>query len=483
MLDLYSNASLILTANAYSQSKVFAMKPTGSTSGDFSFTRNSIAFRKTSTGTIESINSNIPRLNYPSQSSYPGFLLEASRTNLFLQSNAFSGPEYSWPWLPVNITLTSSQDTSPDGTLNGWKLNEIQDIKPSDSPTIFSNFQTLVLAQGGTTQANSCISSSIAAILGITTNVTFNLRHYNTYVPNTYVSVNVGTRYICSAYVKPAGRTGVAIQSNLNGLGYLYTKFNLTDTGSVYETPNGYTASISQEANGWYRISTAATANTSSAKYFSIDLLSGSLYSTEYLGSADTGIYLYGTQIEAAPFSTSITASSYIPTTTAAVTRASDLMTGNSLALFTNQSNPKVWTLFIDYNARYEGTNANGGSFLSLQNSTNSLLWYLSKTSTGVRGTDYKNSNTQIFNSSTSPDASKIVLVSDGYTMTVYINGNFVSSYTPTDNTTLAISKIIIDPNDRNNGNPVTALIKNIIMYPDALAEAGCIYLTRINTN
>jgi hypothetical protein len=482
VLDLYSNASLILTANAYTQSKVFAMKPTGSISGDFSFSRNSVASRKTFAGTIEIVNANIPRLTYLSQSSYPGFLLEPSRTNLFLQSNTFSGPEYSWPWLPVNITLTSSQDTSPDGTLNGWRLNEIQDIKPSDSPTIFSNFQTLVLAQGGTTQANSCISSSIAAILGITTNVTFNLRHYNTYVPNTYVSVNVGTRYICSAYVKPAGRTGVAIQSNLNGLGYLYTKFNLTDTGSVYETPNGYTASISQEANGWYRISTAATANTSSAKYFSIDLLSGSLFANEYLGSANTGIYLYGTQVEAAPFSTSTTASSYIPTTTAAVTRASDLMSGSSLTLFTNQSNPKVWTLFIDYNVQYEGTNTNGSSFLSLRDSNNNVLWYLFKTPTGVRGYDQKNS-TDMFSSVTSSNSSKIALVSDGYTITVYINGNYAAFYTPTNNSTLGINKIVIDPeNIGNPNNPTTILIKNIIMYPDTLAGAGCTYLTSLNT-
>ena len=165
MLDLYSNASLILTANAYTQSKVFAMKPTGSISGDFSFSRNSVASRKTSAGTIEILNANIPRLTYLSQSSYPGFLLESSRTNLFLQSNAFSGSIETWPWLPVNITLTSSQDTSPDGTLNGWKLNEIQDIKPSDSPTIVTNFQTLVTAQGGTIQSPNCIASVYADLL------------------------------------------------------------------------------------------------------------------------------------------------------------------------------------------------------------------------------------------------------------------------------------------------------------------------------
>jgi hypothetical protein len=481
VLDLYSNASLILTANAYSQSKVFAMKPTGSTSGDFYFSRNSIASRKIFAGTIEIVNANIPRLTYLSQSAYPGFLLEPSRTNLFLQSNAFSGPEESWPWITSNITLTASQETSPDGTVNAWKLNEIQDVKPADSPTIVTNFQTLVTAQGGIIQSPSCISSALAGILGITTNVTFNLRHYNTYVPNTYVSVNAGTRYICSAYVKPAGRTGVAIQSNLSG-SFSYTKFNLTGTGSVYETPNGYTGSISQETNGWYRISTAATANTSSTKYFGIDLLSGSSYAVEYLGSANTGIYLYGTQVEAAPFLASVTASSYIPTTTAEVTRASDLMSGSNLTLFTNQSNPKVWTLFIDYNVQYEGTNTNGSSFLSLRDSNNNVLWYLFKTPTGVRGYDQKNS-TDMFSSVTSPNASKIALTSDGYTVTIYINGNYAAFYTPTNNNTLGINKIVIDPeNIGNPNNPTTILIKNIIMYPDTLAGVGCTYLTSLNT-
>jgi hypothetical protein len=341
--------------------------------------------------------------------------------------------------------------------------------------------QILVNAQGGTIQSPSCISSALAGILGITTNVTFNIRQTSAF------TAQAGTRYICSAYVKPAGRTGVSIQTNINDV-YTYTKFNLTGTGSVYDiVPNTslYTASISQEENGWYRISTSVPAITTSTtnKYFGIDLLSGSSYAVEYLGSADTGIYLYGTQIEATPFSTSTTASSYIPTTTAAVTRASDLMSGSNLTLFTNQSNPKVWTLFIDYNVQYEGTNTNGSSFLSLQDSNNNVLWYLSKTPTNVQGYDLKN-NTQIFSSDTLSNSSKIALVSDGSVMYVYINGNFEASYTPSNNSTLGISKIVIDPENRGNpNNPTTILIKNIIMYPNALAGAGCTYLTRINTN
>lgn len=471
MLDLYSNASLILTANAYSQSKVIAMKPTGSTSGDFSFTRNSIASRKTSAGTIEIVNANIPRLNYPSQSAYPGFLLEASRTNLLVQSNGFNTTP---TWNLNNITVTASQAISPDGTLNAWKLNEL-----NHSASIFTNFQTLVTAQGGTIQSPNCIASVYAGLLKIGLDITFNLRQTSAF------TAQAGTRYICSAYVKPAGRTGVSIQTNINDV-YTYTKFNLTDTGSVYDiVPNTslYTASISQEENGWYRISTSVPAITTSNKYFGIDLLSGSSYAVEYLGSADTGIYLYGAQIESATFSTSTTASSYIPTTTAAVTRASDLMSGSNLTLFTNQSNPKVWTLFIDYNVQYEGTNTNGSSFLSLQDSNNNVLWYLSKTPTNVQGYDLKN-NTQIFSSDTLLNSSKIALVSDGSVMYVYINGNFEASYTPSNNSTLGISKIVIDPENRGNpNNPTTILIKNIIMYPNALAGAGCTYLTRINTN
>lgn len=472
MTDLYSKASLILTANAFSASKAYAIKPSSGT-GDFTFSRNSASgSRITSSGSIQFVDANVPRLTYLTTSSSPSFLLEPQRTNSLVQSNGFNTT-----WVLVNTLLTASQTTSPEGVLNGWKLNEIQDIQPAQSSTIFTNFSSSVTADSGIIEAASCISSSIAAILSITTNTPFLIRQTSA------VSATANSRYIYSAYVQPAERSRVAIQANLTGdSNYLLTKFNLSGTGSVFETPTGYTASISPVSGGWYRISTAATADSATTKYFSIDLLSGSLFANEYLGSSNTGVFIYGAQIESGSYSTSVTASSYIPTTTTTATRNTDILSNTGMQSLTFVSS-SVWTVFIDYNVTYNGTDANGGSFLYLQNASGTNLWYLAKTSTGIRGRDQINS-APIFNSFASANASKIALTSDGATIRVYVNGvDTGTTYTPSNAGTLLIDKIYADPSDGILNNPMlSALIKNIIVYPTALSAVECGLLTTITT-
>lgn len=282
MADLYSKASIILTANAYSSSKIYAIKPTGS-SGDQTCTRSSSGSRVNSSGLIELVNNNIPRLTY-SGSSCPQFLFEPQRINSLVQSNGFGTT-----WTLNAATVTASQGTSPDGTNNAWKLNED------------------------------------------TSNGTHDVRQASA------VNVTAGTRYTISVFVKPAERNQVALQTNI-GSAYDFTRFNLTGTGSVYPASiqPGHTASISQVGNGWFRIIDTVLAGTSEPKYFSINLQSSSINTTpndSYTGtSATAGVYIYGAQIEAGNYPTS-----YIPTTTAAVTRIADNSGGNG---FTNGGNP-----------------------------------------------------------------------------------------------------------------------------------------------
>jgi hypothetical protein len=87
MPNLYDEASLILTANAYSASRVFSIKPTNGT-GDFTFSRASTKTRVNSSGVISEIANNIPSLNYSSSLSCPTLLLEPTRSNLFWPSDS-----------------------------------------------------------------------------------------------------------------------------------------------------------------------------------------------------------------------------------------------------------------------------------------------------------------------------------------------------------------------------------------------------------
>lgn len=466
MTDLYSKASLILTSNAFSQSKAYAVKPATGT-GDFTFSRNSASgSRIKSDGSIEFVNSNVPRLNYLTTSSSPSFLLEPQRTNLLSYSNTFN--DTSW-YRPQGF-ISASIVNSPEGILNGWKLNEMT------AAPLFNSFSASVVADGGTVQASTCIQNSIGALLGNVYSITKN--------GNFGVFTN-GTRYICSAYVKPAERTAIAIETNLNGTDY--TKFDLTGTGSVVSTQAGVTGSITPQYNGWFRISAAGTmADSTRSGSFSLTILSGSNYSASYYtsGSETNGLYIYGAQIEAMPYTASVTASSYIPTTTVSATSNKDLLfqTGLQAAGFCTG----VWTVFVDYDVNASTAPVNqGATFLYTQASDGISLWYLVKTRTGVRGWDpYVGNQSAVFNEVTSPNASKIAISSDGTTMSVYLNGTLVGTYAPISTSTLSIDKIYFDANESGLlYNPTqTTSIKNFIIYPTALSAVECLTLTQLTT-
>ena len=119
MANLYDKASFILTANAYSSSKLFSIKPTNGT-GDLTFTRASSGSRINSNGVLELVGNNVPRLTY-SGSSCPQFLFEPQRINLLAASNDLTNGIY-WS-AGNNASTTASQAISPDGTNNGYRVN------------------------------------------------------------------------------------------------------------------------------------------------------------------------------------------------------------------------------------------------------------------------------------------------------------------------------------------------------------------------
>ena len=89
MTNLYDQASFIFTANAYSASRLFSIKPTNGT-GDLTFSRASACTRITPNGVIELLANNVPALNYSSSLSCPVLQLDPQRTNLVPTSNNFA---------------------------------------------------------------------------------------------------------------------------------------------------------------------------------------------------------------------------------------------------------------------------------------------------------------------------------------------------------------------------------------------------------
>jgi hypothetical protein len=235
-----------------------------------------------------------PRFDYNPVTLAPkGLLIEEQRTNLLLRSE-----EFETTWTNNNSTEQTNVVIAPSGSLVGDKL--IEDTTASVAHRIASG---LVLSSSGTWTASVYIKAAERsfAFIGVTDNITGAIER----------RVNLSTGVIDST--------------------------NVSTVGS-WTSISGSSTSV---GNGWWRVSVTGTqgAGTLLSVFVSIGDASGNRI---YTGDGTSGIYIWGAQLEAGAFATS-----YIPTTTAAATRAADAasMTG---ANFSNWYNAVEGTLFVD---------------------------------------------------------------------------------------------------------------------------------------
>jgi hypothetical protein len=137
-----------------------------------------------------------------------------------------------------------------------------------------------------------------------------------------------------SFFCKANGRTVLSLQ--IGGLNSV--RFDLSAvTATVVNSTGGTTGSITSVGNGWFRC--VATRQSTVNGNATLLLYSGS--DIQYAGDVTKGIYLWGAQAEAGAFATS-----YIPTTSAAATRAADSAVVTPISSFYNQAEG---TLFAEY--------------------------------------------------------------------------------------------------------------------------------------
>jgi hypothetical protein len=86
--NLLDSASLIVTPNAYKQTRLYSVVP-NNTTGDMVVTRSTTATRVNSSGLIENVAVNAPRIDY-SNGSCPSILVEPQRTNLVFPSQTLT---------------------------------------------------------------------------------------------------------------------------------------------------------------------------------------------------------------------------------------------------------------------------------------------------------------------------------------------------------------------------------------------------------
>ncbi len=249
---------------------------------DFDFTRpttgsaTGIGSRENSSGNIESVAANLPRIDYLGGTGH--ILLEPQSTNTATYSNDFTQGDIfnssNDPSLTASI-LTSQQATSPDGTNNAWLLKD-----------------------------NNSGGSGVVALRYFDTTVTSN--DFNTIT--IFVKKALSNDFIL---LKSGG-----FDTGANGS----TWFNINN-GTLGNVSGSHTAKIQDYGSGYYRCSITFKTVTDVAGSIQLQLASTN-GSNQVTKDGTNGVYIFGLQCEA---DASLNfATSYIPTSGTTVTRSQD---------------------------------------------------------------------------------------------------------------------------------------------------------------
>ena len=286
------------------------------------FTRASNATFFDASGVLQTASNDTPRFDHdPATGASRGLLIEEARTNLLERSAEFDNAY----WTKIRTSVTANTTTAPDGTTTADTLVE-------DTSTNTHNLYRPVTHAAAT----GTVTLSVFAKQKERLRIQFDL-----------------------IAIVGSDSTGVRCTFNLS----------TGSAGSVFGTQTGIgsagtgTAAITNVGNGWYRCSltlvpAAGITPTSNQIYVSPD--NGT--TANYTGDGTSGILIWGAQLEAGAFATS-----YIPTTSAAATRAADSAVVTPISSFYNQSEGTLFaeasTLRVPPSASSKILNFNRGQF------------------------------------------------------------------------------------------------------------------------
>ena len=219
-MSIYDNAGVALIPSGTKASKLYSVLPANG-DGDFTHSRGSTATRVNKDGFIESVATNVPRLDYPLIDGVvqdcPALLLEPQRTNNLQRTEEFDNGY----WVNNGVTITSNQIISPSGTLNADLLSG---VSGGFGVVVFSTWSA-------TNKVASCFAKKGSTNL-------FKI-----------ANVSASNRYVL---------------------------FDLSN-GTVSEESSGWTGFIENYGNGWYRC-TAISNNETGTFSLGVTAVSESIY-------------------------------------------------------------------------------------------------------------------------------------------------------------------------------------------------------------
>jgi hypothetical protein len=183
---------------------------------------------------------------------------------------------------------------------------------------VTTNSETITASTGTTVSLNSGISPDGTQNADKLIEDTSTGTHITTFGGSLGGSVDSST-FCVSIFAKAAGRTRFLIFDNNQGAGAAINVFDLGNGTKI--SGNG---TIENYGNGWYRCIIFPSKTDNTTANIQIRLINTGT-NDSYTGDGSSGIFFWGKQIEAGSFPTS-----YIPTTSATVTRAGANVTFNS---------------------------------------------------------------------------------------------------------------------------------------------------------
>jgi hypothetical protein len=346
--------SLILVPARFKTGKLYTPVATTSgglvlgASGDFNVTRATTSTRVNASGLIESVASGIPRLDYPIGGGCPSLLMEPAATNGAPNVGYLRGPGLAAASGGPTITTGSTDFLAPDGTSGSITKYVGGAASGAVQNAFYTGFAPTISAAGAHT-------FSLFVKAGATNPLNFCALQFTQYSGGTGTS----TSYFSLA-------SGTALTSG---------------------------ASIQNYGNGWYRLIsppfTIAAGDLVGNVLFNLASSSGST-SFAASGALNFTAYAWGAQIEAGPVATS-----YIPTTTAAVTRNADVI--NVTGAVSGCIGQTEGTMYLDFIFRRPTITTQGHCGIASSNNQNRVLFW-NNNSTNSMAVNIQVNGANIFN-------------------------------------------------------------------------------------
>lgn len=425
-MSLYDKSSIALIPSGTKASKLYSVLPANG-DGDFTHSRGSTATRVNKDGFIESVATNVPRLDYPLIDGVvqdcPALLLEPSRTNIQGYSESFSN------WSKVNVTELSNQTTSPDGNQTADSVKENSGV---NSKFIYLN-----------------------------------------------ESVTSGNDYTYSVFAKYNGTRYIQLTGSV-GFGTGHANFDLQD-GIITLESSVLDASITEYPNDWYRITLklSCTTTTTSGRFL-IALINSANAGrvATYAGDTSNGVYLWGAQFEISDYPTS-----YIQNlSTGTTTRSADACNGSGTS---TDINSEEGVLFAEIAALSNADLIHRRITLSDGTSNNVVRIAYDTGSQRISLVLYDGSNQCVFQATSSNSAitdvldfNKVALSYKQNEFKCFINGTQFGSTVTSGNTFSAGTLTELAFDNGGGGNVFLGKCKQLIVFNEAFTDAELTTLT-----